>query len=420
MADISPGAFAPCVKARRPALRSPPLGTRKRKRPARPLSSESEVESETALESEVESETASDSTESGDQEEAPRIGGRRAPRRLGGRFFLDMSAESTTGTETDASVSDDPDDTSDWSCDDIPPRPKRARVNLRLTSSPDRRDGVIFPKMGRVRSTRETQPRAPTPSAPSPNAMLRRSVRQAQRRSSARWTPDLGYMRQCINQLFRVLRVARDPHGSANRLRHLIRDCYLMGYCRARLAPRTWCRLLQVSGGTWGMHLRNTIREVEARFDATAEPVCKLPCLEARRYGPECDLSNLEIHLSATSDDEISDATDLEAAGSDHTLASQSDTEDAPSPVTLETPEPRGSLAVRLEDEFGEFDWTPQEGSQPWLSAVVADTSSVERPGPSDSGAGRAAEDRKCLDGCRKMRFSTACPYPCSDTFLRP
>nr|SBO07881.1 Transcriptional regulator ICP22 [Human alphaherpesvirus 1 strain 17] len=250
--------------------------------------------------------------------------------------------------------------------------------------------------------------------------MLRRSVRQAQRRSSARWTPDLGYMRQCINQLFRVLRVARDPHGSANRLRHLIRDCYLMGYCRARLAPRTWCRLLQVSGGTWGMHLRNTIREVEARFDATAEPVCKLPCLEARRYGPECDLSNLEIHLSATSDDEISDATDLEAAGSDHTLASQSDTEDAPSPVTLETPEPRGSLAVRLEDEFGEFDWTPQEGSQPWLSAVVADTSSVERPGPSDSGAGRAAEDRKCLDGCRKMRFSTACPYPCSDTFLRP
>lgn len=114
-----------------------------------------------------------------------------------------------------------------------------------------------------------------------------------------------------------------------------------MGYCRARLAPRTWCRLLQVSGGTWGMHLRNTIREVEARFDATAEPVCKLPCLETRRYGPECDLSNLEIHLSATSDDEISDATDLEAAGSDHTLASQSDTEDAPSPLRWKPQNPR-------------------------------------------------------------------------------
>lgn len=414
MADIPPDPPALNTTPVNHAPPSPPQGSRKRRRPVLPSSSESEGKPDT--------ESESSSTESSEDEARDLRGGRRrSPRELGGRYFLDLSAESTTGTESEGTgpSDDDDDDASDgWLVDTPPRKSKRPRINLRLTSSPDRRAGVVFPEVWRNdRPIRAAQPQAPAQSSGDRAAAPRRSARQAQMRSGAAWTLDLHYIRQCVNQLFRILRAAPNPPGSANRLRHLVRDCYLMGYCRTRLGPRTWGRLLQISGGTWDVRLRNAIREVEARFEPAAEPVCELPCLNARRYGPECDVGNLETNGGSTSDDEISDATD-----SDDTLASHSDTEGGPSPAGRENPESAsgGAIAARLECEFGTFDWTSEEGSQPWLSAVVADTSSAERSGIPAPGACRATEAPEREDGCRKMRFPAACPYPCGHTFLRP
>nr|AHM96109.1 regulatory protein ICP22 [Papiine alphaherpesvirus 2] len=361
---------------------------------------------------------------------ARRSRGRGGLRVAGGMYFIDDEAEEVSEPESEPetetefesvsevdleSVSEitsglgsDSDSDSDGSADE--PRAGRTqpiRINIRLVSSPDRRAGVVFPES---RGTRAGAGADPPPSE-RPDGSGRRAARAAaERRGSDDWNPDLPSLRRSIDATFRLLRRGVNPRGAADRLRRLVRDCYLLGYTRRRLEPGAWARMLQVGGGR-ALRLRNVIERVVLRVGDHGEILPTPP-------------SPSEDH-SVASDRYRSDASDDDGRlgpsdpdDSDATLASESDSEDEHGTASDALPAANapGSLASRLEREFAAFDWTSEEGSQPWLSSVVADTSSAERrrgdsPGP--------CREREVPGGCRRMRFPTTCPYPCGHTFLR-
>ncbi|ARS01697.1 regulatory protein ICP22 [Macacine alphaherpesvirus 1] len=331
---------------------------------------------------------------------------------------LESVSEVTSGLGSDTDSEPASEDSGDELQSD---RPQQIRINIRLVSSPDRRAGVVFPESRGTRSS----PGTDTPPSELSELSGTRAARDAERPARDEWNLDLRYMRRGINRTFRLLRRSSDPRGAADRLRRLIRDCYLMGYTRRRLEPSMWSRMLQV-GGDRASGLRNTIARVVERVGDEGE-ILPLPLSPLRYHGAACDRSRAD---TGDDDDSRPGFSDLDTSGdSDATL--ESDSEGAPPSGPLDPPAPgmpdvptrgpsrgdaHGSLASRLETEFAAFDWTSDEGSQPWLSSVVADTSSAERRRGDSPGPRR---DRDAPGSCRRMRFPTTCPYPCGHTFLR-
>ncbi|AAU88126.1 regulatory protein ICP22 [Cercopithecine alphaherpesvirus 2] len=354
----------------------------------------------------------------------------------GGMYFIDDEAEeaseleSEPETDTDfesvseadlESVSEvtsglgsDSDSDSDGSADEPRAgRPQPIRINIRLVSSPDRRAGVVFPESRGTRSSPGTEP----PPSERPDGSERRATRASEGHHPDEWSPDLPYLRRSINGMFRLLRRGINPRGAADRLRRLVRDCYLLGYTRHRLEPGMWPRMLQVGGGQ-AARLRNVIENVVLRAGDAGE-ILPMPPSPREHHGVACDRSDAS---DAASDDDsrLGPGDDDTPDDSDATLESASDDERAAAPPGAASGGPPeenapGSVASRLRREFVAFDWTPEEGSQPWLSSVVADTSSAERRRGDSPGPCRERE----TGGCRRMRFSTTCPYPCGRTFLR-
>ncbi|AFR32504.1 regulatory protein ICP22 [Leporid alphaherpesvirus 4] len=268
------------------------------------------------------------------------------------------------------------------------------------------------PRM-RIYSDSSDEDSAPSVSNLGPEAAAhahpRRSCRLAQARKASEWQLDLYGVRHNVNQLFRAINSSPNPHCGANRLRKVIVDVYLMGYCRKRLKSNMWGHLLQVSGDR-AFRAANRITKVERRFSPGELPE-RLSPLNTRLYGPLCDgeVSDSDVHTSDESDDarslrgeedDVSDATGQEL--SDATMAGG----ELSSASTASSP--RLGVEERLSQEFSDFDWTASsQSSQPWLSVVVADTNS---------------SDEQCTvpssGGCRKMMFGSSCPYPCGKTFL--
>ncbi|ARS01997.1 regulatory protein ICP22 [Macacine alphaherpesvirus 1] len=333
---------------------------------------------------------------------------------------LESVSELTSGVGSDTAS----DSSSECSGDELrEDRPRQIRINIRLVSSPDRRAGVVFPESRGTRSS-------PGAEAPPPEGHPR-SERRAPRTRNERWELDLPYMRRSINQMFRLLRRSADPHGAANRLRRLIRDSYLMGYTRRRLEPGMWSHMLQVGGGR-AFRLRNVIEGVVSDVGDEGG-ILALPPSPREHHGVACDHG----HTDSSDDDDRLGLSDPDTIDdSDATLesdaegATPSGSEDPMTPSgTAANGAPRGvatdgasaadaprSLTSRLEKEFAAFDWTSDEGSQPWLSSVVADTSSAERRRADSPGPRR---EKDTPGSCRRMRFPTTCPYPCGHTFLR-
>ncbi|AHM96328.1 regulatory protein ICP22 [Papiine alphaherpesvirus 2] len=345
----------------------------------------------------------------------------------GGMYFIDDEAEEVSEPESEPetetefesvsevdleSVSEitsglGSDSDSDGSADE--PRAGRTqpiRINIRLVSSPDRRAGVVFPES---RGTRSSPSADPPPLARPDSSGPRAARAAAEGCGSDEWNPDLPSLRRSIDGMFRLLRRGVNPRGAADRLRRLVRDCYLLGYTRRRLEPGVWARMLQVGGGR-ALRLQNVIERAVLRVGDDGE-IMPMPPSPSEDHGVASD----RYRSDASDDDGRLGPSDLD--DSDATLASESDSEDdGTASGTLPAANAPGSLASRLEREFAAFDWTPEEGSQPWLSSVVADTSSAERrrgdsPGP--------CREREVPGGCRRMRFPTTCPYPCGHTFLR-
>ncbi|QPO25194.1 regulatory protein ICP22 [Bovine alphaherpesvirus 2] len=321
--------------------------------------------------------------DSGNPEDAPRGGGGR-----------DGAIDSSTDSDLESTsiIDESYDNSNDSSDSESVGYTKRARRRIYSDSSRDSENTL-------------------TPSGASNDAEVqtlpRRSSRLAQVRGYDEWNLNLCGMRRDINQLFRVLRSAPNPHGSANRLRQLVMDAYLMGYCRHRLDPDVWGHMLQVSGSR-AFHIGNTIAKVERQFPTSNAPHVLVP-LTAKRYGPQCDgdVSDIDVDTSEESDtseftDEASGGFDVEV-GCDDEVSSQSYV----SPNT----------ETKLGCESDNIDWgTPSQGSQPWLSVVVADTDS------SDTAHAYYSSSRgspKNNDECRKIKFHGLCPYPCGETFLQ-
>ncbi|ARS01772.1 regulatory protein ICP22 [Macacine alphaherpesvirus 1] len=378
-----------------------------------------------------------------------RHGARGNPRVAGGMYFLDDEAESVSEPESEPetetefesvseadlesvseadleSVSEitsglgsdtESEPASEGSDDELrSERPRQIRINIRLVSSPDRRAGVVFPESRGTRSS----PGADPPQSERLDLSGERAARAPERRArDDEWNLDLRYLRRGINRTFRLLRRSADPRGAANRLRRLIRDSYLMGYTRRRLEPGMWGRVLQV-GGARACRLQSLIAKVLDGVGDGGE-ILPLPPSPRRHHGAACDRAHADTSDIDTADD--SDAT-LES-DSEGAPPSGPDDPTAPRDATGAPNAPadgpsrggaQGSLASRLEREFAAFDWTSDEGSQPWLSSVVADTSSAERRRGDSPGPRR---DRDAPGSCRRMRFPTTCPYPCGHTFLR-
>ncbi|AIA09554.1 regulatory protein ICP22 [Macacine alphaherpesvirus 1] len=365
---------------------------------------------------------------------------RGSPRVAGGMYFIDDEAESGSEPESEAeteadfesvseadleSVSEltsgvgsdtESDSSSECSGDELrEDQPQQIRINIRLVSSPDRRAGVVFPESRGTRSSPGTE--APPPERR--NTPERRSPRAR----GEQWELDLPYMRRSVNHMFRLLRRSADPHGAANRLRRLIRDSYLMGYTRRRLEPGMWSHLLQVAGGR-AFRLRNVIEKVVSDVGNEGD-ILPLPPSPREHHGVACDHG----HTDSGDDDDHLGLSDPDTPDdSDATLESDAEGAAPSAPGGLMTSSGTGatggalparapgSLTSRLEREFAAFDWTSDEGSQPWLSSVVADTSSAERRRADSPGPRR---EKDTPGSCRRMRFPTTCPYPCGHTFLR-
>ncbi|BAP00739.1 regulatory protein ICP22 [Pteropodid alphaherpesvirus 1] len=319
-----------------------------------------------------------------------------------GRAFLDLEAESTSASETDDATEPSGDECSvDWFLETRPRAPrKRPRVNLRLAASTDRRTEVVCPasKRPRRQPPRDTSQTAVASPASSHQLPTRRSERLQRIRGRDDWALDLRALRHNINQLFRGLRSNSNSHGLANRLRRVVRDAYLMGYCRHRVAPDAWGHLLQVTGSR-AFHLRNMIIKTEQRWEKAAAPL-DLPPLATPKYGSQCDegLSDTsEGSTSAATDSDTPDDQNPEAVCSHSNSRSQSG--QANSQDTEE--------AWRCALDETQCSWSTPN-SQPWLSMVLADTNSVDR-----SSSGSSKSSPAPLDSCRRMQFPNTCPYPC-------
>ncbi|ADO13840.1 regulatory protein ICP22 [Saimiriine alphaherpesvirus 1] len=128
-------------------------------------------------------------------------------------------------------------------------------------------------------------------------------------------------MRRDVNVLFRWLRGAPEPRGSANRLRRLVIDAYLMGFARHTLFPDLWGLLLQV-GGRRALRLARVVARATSRHPATSTVgPAELPPLCGTAYGPACDDSGLP------SDDESVDE-ELSSSGLDSSEYGDSEDED--------------------------------------------------------------------------------------------
>ncbi|BBM13233.1 regulatory protein ICP22 [pteropodid alphaherpesvirus 2] len=389
---------------------SPPIGHSKRRCKTPKLYVESDSDSDASLtagpraacrgSSQSLASTSSDSDE-GSSGRAPV----KRPYWGAGRAFLDLEAESTSDSDADDATEPSGDECSvDWFLETRPRMSrKRRRVNLRLAASTDRQAEVVCPAFKRPRRQPSQEPSQETPTLPAspPQPHTRRSERLQRIRGKDEWDLDLRALRHNINQIFRGLRSTPISHGLANRLRRVVRDAYLMGYCRYRIAPDAWGHLLQVSGSR-AFHLRNMVSKVEQRWEKVAVPM-DLPPLAAPKYGPRCDEGQ-----SDTSEGTTSAATDS----------------DTPDDSSLDVERPGGNSRPQSEQsdsqgtdldedwmrahECGQGEWdTPNPNSQPWLSVVLADTNSVGR-----SSEGSAKSAAAPHDSCRRMQFTEACPYP--------